>query len=622
MGFIFDGTHSDEYKLIVKTKRQILPDIDDKYIDIPGRDGAYLVSGKAKDRLFHLRCQLEFESLEALRALVRNIAAWLYTDTKSELVFDDEPDITYIAKLSGAIEYETAKAYGEFDIVFRAEPFGLSAQESINFGATFTRASTAYTQAGVEVGAGSARFEAAKFGSGIMIEPGTTNLLTANQSSVETDLTGFTALDAATLTRDTVEHWHGIASLKVVTSGTVNGVRGGARTDAITALANTSFSGSVWAKGVGTVRVYLKDATNGVTSNIVTLSLTSSWQRVVCKLTTGASAVTDLGLYMEEDVADSALTFYVDGLQIEQRNYTTSWTLGGLTRSDETLTLSTRWNKDAWSIEFWLIPYTIPLSGWSPIRDLFNLKIDADNYYRIFTYTDLRPVFEVKRAGTNRSTYSGLEPVLAPGGIYHIAATGNATVARLYLDGVLVGQTTSGADIRPIGNLPENTYIGSDPSGAGQANGVLDDLRISQVVRSASEIANAYASATPAGSDANTLYYLSMDNNYNYSAVVNITASHESYPVITATINTAATELKVLHYESGKYLRIVKSLAAGDVIVFDCAKSAVSQNGVYIMSYLDLASDFFALNSGKNTIISTTSGAPPTVNITYKPRWR
>lgn len=621
MGFIFDGTHSDEYKLIVKTKRQILPDIDDKYIDIPGRDGAYLVSGKAKDRLFHLRCQLEFESLEALRALVRNIAAWLYTDTKSELVFDDEPDITYIAKLSGAIEYETAKAYGEFDIVFRADPFAYSAQNSVNFGAVFTRASTAYTQAGVEVATGAARFEAAKFASGIMIEEGTTNLLSANQSSVETDLTGLSVvLGTETLARDVAERWHGTSSLKVTTTG-VSGE--GAKTASTDVSASMDYAASIWAKGSGTINLKLNerdssDASIG-TSDSGAITLTPSWQRIAVSRTFGPAGV-KARLYIQTN-STQAITFYVDGLQLEQKAYATSWTLGGLARAAETLVLPVQWNKDNFSVEFWHIPYTVPFLGWSPAQMLFSLKIDNDNYYQIFLDTDSRPILEIKRAGTLYSTYVGTEPVLATGSIHHIAATGDATQAKIYLDGAPVGQTISAPDIRPIGALPENIYIGSDTAGAIQANGVLDDLRISQVVRSASEIANTYASAAPTGSDANTLYYLSMDDNYNYSAIVNITASFESYPVITATVVTACTEIKILHYESGKYLRVVKNFSINDVIVFDCEKSYVSQNGVYIMNYLDLASDFFALNPGENTIISTTSGPPPTISISYKPRW-
>src|SRR5690606_17712657 len=45
---------------------------------------------------------------------------------------------------------------------------------------------------------------------------GTTNLLSANQSSVETDTTGFDTANFATIARDTSKAWHGSASLRIV----------------------------------------------------------------------------------------------------------------------------------------------------------------------------------------------------------------------------------------------------------------------------------------------------------------------------------------------------------------------------------------------------------------------
>ncbi len=132
MGFLFNGEHSDSYNLVVKTKRQILSGLGDNYIEIPGRDGSYLVPGRSKDKIIAVKCQLEFDNLASLRLLTRDIAAWLHTDSRAELVFDDEPDIIYQAKLGGAIDFETAKAFGEFSAVFRAEPFAYGAEVSQN----------------------------------------------------------------------------------------------------------------------------------------------------------------------------------------------------------------------------------------------------------------------------------------------------------------------------------------------------------------------------------------------------------------------------------------------------------------------------------------------------------
>ena len=58
----------------------------------------------------------------------------------------------------------------------------------LNYPFTFTRSSIAYKQDGTLDDLNEPRYEAARFGPGIMLEEGTSNLLTANQSSVETDI--------------------------------------------------------------------------------------------------------------------------------------------------------------------------------------------------------------------------------------------------------------------------------------------------------------------------------------------------------------------------------------------------------------------------------------------------
>src|SRR5690606_9261968 len=79
---------------------------------------------------------------------------------------------------------------------------------------TFSRNSVAYLPDGTEAGVGQPRY----YGGGIMVEEETTNLLTENQSSVETDTSGFltgSRVSTATLSRDTTVAWHGSASLRV-----------------------------------------------------------------------------------------------------------------------------------------------------------------------------------------------------------------------------------------------------------------------------------------------------------------------------------------------------------------------------------------------------------------------
>ncbi|NPV90063.1 MAG: hypothetical protein HPY50_04715 [Firmicutes bacterium] len=150
------------------------------------------------------------------------------------------------------------------------------------------------------------------------------NLLTNNQASIETDTTGFTLIGSPTLTRDTNEHWHGSASLKVVTPGSVSAE--GFYTVGVAASANTVYACSVYLKGSGIARIIFRDVTNNVIQNLYNITLTSTWTRYDLTLTTGALAVTDLRLGIVTN-STQAINFYADGLQIEEGAEVTDWTL-------------------------------------------------------------------------------------------------------------------------------------------------------------------------------------------------------------------------------------------------------------------------------------------------------
>ncbi|MFA5383620.1 MAG: hypothetical protein WC364_02975 [Eubacteriales bacterium] len=91
--------------------------------------------------------------------------------------------------------------------------------------AVFYRGTDAYKQDGTSVSYNIPRYETGRFEQAIMVESGTTNLLTANQSSVETDLTGLESNgpfgpETRTFTRDSSAGagWHGSASAKLTSN--------------------------------------------------------------------------------------------------------------------------------------------------------------------------------------------------------------------------------------------------------------------------------------------------------------------------------------------------------------------------------------------------------------------
>ncbi len=150
-------------------------------------------------------------------------------------------------------------------------------------------------------------------------EPWSKNILTANQASVETDTTGFKAINGATISRDTTEHYDGIASLKVVVEHNFQGFS--VKVDS--AKANTVYTASFYIKK-GTLdpiiaQFKLKDYTNNVsqTELIWPCGLNTDWTRYSVTVTTGPLSVTDLRLEITKGSGGGTI-FFADAIQIEE----------------------------------------------------------------------------------------------------------------------------------------------------------------------------------------------------------------------------------------------------------------------------------------------------------------
>ncbi len=162
-----------------------------------------------------------------------------------------------------------------------------------------------------------------KFGtwSGVPAEHTITNICTTAQRG--SDHTVFSAVDGATLSTDTNYYLLNTQSVKCITSGAVNGTRGG-MIASTTGAALTNYYGSVWVYATSNtdVRITMRDATNAIYSTPFTQYIPASiWVRIRTHvggyLTSGAIATPTIELLLEEDVADDAITIYTDGWQIE-----------------------------------------------------------------------------------------------------------------------------------------------------------------------------------------------------------------------------------------------------------------------------------------------------------------
>lgn len=134
MGFTFNGQHSSTFGVAIKSKnRQLLPAVNDRYIEIPGRHGGFHFPGELQDRIIELECAFTGTSRQDLREKARQIAAWLYTAERAILSFDDEPGRYYMAKLDGAIDPEQLFVLATFTLTFRCEPLAYGAEVQADF---------------------------------------------------------------------------------------------------------------------------------------------------------------------------------------------------------------------------------------------------------------------------------------------------------------------------------------------------------------------------------------------------------------------------------------------------------------------------------------------------------
>ena len=111
-------------------KRPILPESNDTYVQIPGRQGSILYPRGLHDRYIELDCAYVGEDLPDLRTRAREIAAWLYTQDREILSFDDEPNVYYCGKLAGEVDLEHIGKMAQFTLVFRCEPFVYGGEEN------------------------------------------------------------------------------------------------------------------------------------------------------------------------------------------------------------------------------------------------------------------------------------------------------------------------------------------------------------------------------------------------------------------------------------------------------------------------------------------------------------
>lgn len=385
---------------------------------------------------------------------------------------------------------------------------------------SFNRQSLAYDSKGRLYHLHNARFEQGKFGKGVLIEEGTTNLI--SNPTFRDGITGW------------LRQYNPDASYTILSEGNITYHQCKFINDSsssayifrdITGLSpNTTYTLSFRGRWVFTQAV-----SNGVyvdlyevgtftfkerlfTSGGAVADSRPDWQRLSFQFTTGASETgvrIALVLYFGGN-DETGSYFDVSECQLEQKPYATSFIDG--TRAAETLTIPTAGvlNPQEGTVECWVYVNDIIKRqlGGSSNGMVISIPRLGGSPGIYLTHRGDSPVWEFRiYADDNTYTTKTVSNSYTPNGWHFFALRWSLDRADLFIDGVLRG-TISNPKL-PSG-FYDIAYVGCWDSGY-HINTLIDDLRISNRARTDEEIAAAYASGEPLPVDADTTYKLNFD---------------------------------------------------------------------------------------------------------------
>jgi len=116
-----------DFQIIAKSvDRPILPTLRKRELTIPGRHGVYDFGDNTYDnRIIPVSIKYVGTTFNDLRLRARDIAAWLSQTSYKELIFSDEPDKYYLAKIYDPVGLETFFRLGKAIVKFECQPHAL-----------------------------------------------------------------------------------------------------------------------------------------------------------------------------------------------------------------------------------------------------------------------------------------------------------------------------------------------------------------------------------------------------------------------------------------------------------------------------------------------------------------
>ncbi|AFK87700.1 hypothetical protein Tsac_2847 [Thermoanaerobacterium phage THSA-485A] len=378
--------------------------------------------------------------------------------------------------------------------------------------ASFARNSNAYLSNGILVTANTPRYETGQFGQAIMIEEGTTNLVT--NGSFENGISGcgsYASGTSPTISQDTIG-FIGAHSLKIVSNNTT-AISTWLPAVSITAGTTYTFTCYTQETGISGKSVYLqlswRDSNNNTITytNGNTVQAQSTWHRLSV---TGAAPTNSVKVYPyiyiigTINVGDIQ---WIDAAQVEAKPYATSYT--DSTRVAEVLKIPNPIDiTKPWTIEHRFIakqPSSIAgASNWLGLSWFDTLPSTA-----VWVNNGLL------EAAWNNTQLCNPNISFNAGDIIYYAWRYDGTNMVFSVGKNGASLVTTSIAVPTLTTQPSYIYIGSDLNGNQQSDVLHDDFRVSNKYRTDAEIAQAYASGQPLPVDSSTTCKLNFDSNLN-----------------------------------------------------------------------------------------------------------
>lgn len=131
--FTFNGVRKNYLFVLLGFSRPAWAPIERDILKVPAKAGGYLLQTNTDVRTIKVPVVLK-SSAATMQKTKEDLANWLVTDNPCELIFDDEPDRTYIAVIDGEDSLEELIFRGKGELIFICpNPYKLGAVQTKQF---------------------------------------------------------------------------------------------------------------------------------------------------------------------------------------------------------------------------------------------------------------------------------------------------------------------------------------------------------------------------------------------------------------------------------------------------------------------------------------------------------